>query len=87
MASTVARAERLAKARQSLDEAIAALAGAFGVDAPVIPTSKDAAIEKAMQMEAMAAWLLLLVPPAAEEESQVDSEEGSATKKSKKGAA
>ncbi|MGV1048236.1 MAG: hypothetical protein ACOYD4_06905 [Solirubrobacterales bacterium] len=58
MASTVARAERLAKARQSLIEAIAVLASAFGIEAPEFPKSKDAAIEQALHAETVAVFLL-----------------------------
>lgn len=63
MASTAARAERLALAVAGMEAALAAAAAARGMAAPSLPTSRDPVIAQAMQLEAMAAFVRTLDAP------------------------
>jgi hypothetical protein len=66
MASIAAKAERLARAVQAVEEAMGDLAAAGGVDAPSLPISRDPMMAQAMRLEAVAGFLRSLAgEPAA----------------------
>lgn len=57
MASTAARAARLALAVQAVEDAMTGIAEARGIEAPPLPVGRDPAITQAMRLEGVAAFL------------------------------
>jgi len=57
MATTAARAARLALAVGEIEAATQVLAGAVGVAAPALPASRDPVIAQAAQLETLAAFV------------------------------
>lgn len=60
MASTLARAERMARAVMDVEAAMQEVAAAQGVEAPPLPSHRDPAAGQAMRLEAMATFLRTL---------------------------